>query len=149
ELIKIMATGGAITKGTKPWKARFSLEEMQTATDEAHNLGLKITAHANGTTAIGHSIEAGVDTIEHCTKFAENGIQYDEKLTEQLVEKGIYVCPTTNISWKLDRRRITERMPQLKKMYEAGVKFIAGTDAGIPQVTHDKYVDGLEVLTYT
>lgn len=149
DLIKIMATGGALTKGSSPWEARFTLEEMLAATDEAHKLGLKVASHAHGTPGIKTSIEAAVDTIEHCSWFTENGIQYDEELTRRLVEKGIYVCPTTNISWKIDRKRITERIPQLKRMHEMGVKFIVGTDAGIPHVTHDKYVDGLEVLQYT
>lgn len=149
DLIKIMATGGALTKGSSPWEARFTLEEMQAATNEAHTLGLKVASHAHGTPGIETSIEAGVDTIEHCSWFTENGIQYDEEQARKLIEKNIYVCPTTNISWKIDQRRITERIPQLKRMHEMGVKFIFGTDAGIPHVTHDKYVDGLEILTYT
>lgn len=149
DLIKIMSTGGAITKGTFPWQARFSLKEIKAATEESHALGLKVASHAHGVEGIRNSVEADVDTIEHCSWFTQDGTEYNEELVTKIIEKGIFICPTTNISWKIDTKRITERIPQLKMMYERGVKFIMGTDAGIPHVTHDKYVDGLEVLAHT
>ncbi|MBB4827028.1 imidazolonepropionase-like amidohydrolase [Sporosarcina luteola] len=149
DLIKIMATGGAITKGTFPWEASFNLQEMKATTEESHGLGLKVAAHAHGVEGIRNSVDANVDTIEHCSWFTKDGIEYNEELVTDIIDKGIYICPTTNISWKIDTKRIEDRIPQLKRMYERGVKFIMGTDAGIPHVTHDKYVDGLEVLALT
>lgn len=144
--IKIMATGGGHTKGTSQWKAQFTFDELTTAVDESHNFGKRIAAHAHGTLGIQDVVDAGVDTIEHCSWLSETGIDYDKALAEKIVEKNIYVCPTTNIKWKQNKARSEERIPQLKLMKQVGVKFIIGTDAGIATVPHDCYVDALEVM---
>src|SRR5699024_6047281 len=147
--IKIMATGGGHTKGTSQWLPQFTFEEMRTAVNETHYLNRKIAAHAHGTKGIKDIVNAGVDTIEHCSWLGESDVNYDENIANEIVKKNIYVCPTTNVKWKLSKKRRDERMPQLRLMKKAGVKFIIGTDAGIATVPHNRYVDAMVVLQDT
>src|SRR5699024_5169449 len=100
----------------------------------------------HGNTSIKNVVESNVDTIEHCTWVTKEGYLYNEEATQQIIEKKIYVCPTINTKWKKNEKRKRERIPQLKEMYQKGVKFITGTDAEISNVPHSDYVDGMEAM---
>ena len=147
DLIKVMATGGHLTKGSVPWHAQFHEGEMRVLVDDAHRLEKKVAAHAHGTDGIRNAAAARVDTIEHCT-WAGVGDQseYDAATTDRIAERGIYVCPTFNWRAKAVGNRWEQRAPQLDAMREAGVRIIAGTDSGIKLVPHREYVGGLEAL---
>ncbi|MEW6267559.1 MAG: amidohydrolase family protein [Thermodesulfobacteriota bacterium] len=145
--IKIMASGGVMTKGSAGWICQFDLKEMQGAVDEAHRVGKKIAAHAHGAAGIRNSVEAGVDTIEHCSWRTPEGYRLEEGTAELIGAKGIYVCSTTSRAWKHARAEMAPRFPIVRRMRELGIKFIAGTDAGVNLVPFNAYVDGLEVLS--
>lgn len=149
DLIKVMATGGNMTPGSAPWNAQFGLEELQTIVHEAHRLAKKVAAHAHGTPGISLAVAAGVDTIEHCSWQAEDGERkYDQAVAERIAAAGIFVCPTTN--WKAQGNpRWEQRAATLAHMREAGIRLIAGTDAGIGTTPHREYVGGLEALAAT
>lgn len=53
--------------GAELWEPQFTADELKVAVDEAHQLGLPVAAHAHGTSSIRAAVDAGVDTIEHCT----------------------------------------------------------------------------------
>jgi imidazolonepropionase-like amidohydrolase len=148
DLIKVMATGGFMTPGSAPWHAQFSQEELEAIVDEAHRLDKKVAAHAHGTPGIRRAAAAGVDTIEHCSWAApEGGLAYDPTLADAIAHAGIYVCPTTNCRYRdFPGARWEQRAEQLAAMRKAGVKLIAGTDAGINLTPHREYVAGLEAL---
>jgi imidazolonepropionase-like amidohydrolase len=74
DLIKLCATGGVLSKGTSVGAQQLTLEEMKAAVDEAHRLGLKVAAHAHGTSGINDAIRAGVDTIEHASLADEESL---------------------------------------------------------------------------
>ncbi|MFH1135600.1 MAG: amidohydrolase family protein [Pseudomonadota bacterium] len=145
--IKIMASGGVMTKGSAGWICQFDLREMQVAVDEAHRLGRKIAAHAHGPAGIHNAARAGVDTIEHCSWMTPEGYRLDEPTAAMIAEKGIFVCSTTSRDWKLAGAKAEPRYRVMRRMRELGIRFIAGTDAGVDFVPFDAYVDGLEVLT--
>ncbi len=44
-----MASGGNLTPGSRPELGQFEPDELRAAVDEAHRLGLPVTAHAHGT----------------------------------------------------------------------------------------------------
>src|SRR4051812_44325800 len=68
DLIKVMATGGHLTpSGPSMWDPQFTTEQLKIAVDQAHQLGLPVAAHAHATDGIAAAIQAGADTIEHCT----------------------------------------------------------------------------------
>ncbi|KAH9234508.1 hypothetical protein K456DRAFT_1948246 [Colletotrichum gloeosporioides 23] len=66
DVIKVMATGGFMTAGSHPSKARFSQAEMDAIADEAKKAGLPVTTHATGTEGIERAANARFNSIEHC-----------------------------------------------------------------------------------
>lgn len=147
DFIKIMHTGGFMTKGSAPWYNQFDRKELETATYESHRLDKKIAVHAHGAVGIKDAVDVGVDTIEHCSWVTSSGYDYSEEAAEKIVEKGIHICLTTNVGWgRMSGQWLEERLQNISRMKALGMKFIAGTDAGINLVPHDKYVGGLEAL---
>jgi imidazolonepropionase-like amidohydrolase len=155
DFLKVMATGGMMTKGSAPWFPQYDRRELEAITNEGRRVGKKTSAHCHGTTGIINAVAAGVDTIEHCSWLQPNGFLYDEETAGLIAERGIYVCPTTTghmTRWlrdpqMADRSRV--RLENLKKMIAIGVKLAAGTDAGINNVPFDSLVGGLEDLELT
>ena len=152
--IKVMATGGVFTKGTKPWKPQFAPSELQAVVDRAREHGREVAAHCHGTLGIDQAVEAGVRTIEHCSFAGETGFgtDFDARVVERIVARRpqLWVSPTVNQGWG---RRIEkdgkpteffERMSRtLGELSAAGARFVASTDAGIPGVPHDRLARGL------
>ncbi|HVB09802.1 MAG TPA: amidohydrolase family protein [Bacillota bacterium] len=155
DFLKVMATGGMMTKGSAPWFPQYDRRELEAITNEGRRVGKKTSAHCHGTEGIVNAVHAGVDTIEHCSWLMPQGYLYDEETAGLIAEKGIYVCPTTtghmtrwlNDPQMSDRSRV--RLENLKKMVALGVKLAAGTDAGINNVPFDSLVGGLEDLELT
>jgi len=141
DLIKVMATGGTLTAGTTPADAQFDVESLSEIVRMANDNHFLVAAHCHGTSGIRNASEAGVTTIEHCSWVGEAGWgrAYDEAVTRQIAEKGIWVSPTINAGW---RRYIgspnfeTNIKGNYDKMRQAGIKLISSTDAGIPNVRH-------------
>jgi imidazolonepropionase-like amidohydrolase len=63
--VKIMVTGGVMTPRSTPTAPGYTEAEIRAAVDEAHFLGLPISAHAIGGPALTNCIEAGIDSVEH------------------------------------------------------------------------------------
>ncbi len=152
DFLKVMATGGMMTKGSAPWFPQYDRRELEAITSEGRRVGKKTSAHCHGTEGIINAVHAGVDTIEHCSWLMPQGYLYDEETAGLIAEKGIYVCPTTTghmARWLQDPVRsdmMRVRLENLKKMISIGVKLAAGTDAGINNVGFDSLVGGLEDL---
>jgi imidazolonepropionase-like amidohydrolase len=147
DLIKVNATGGFMTTGSAPWFAQFSTDEFAVIVDEAHRLNKKVAAHAHGVEGIRRALEAGVDSIEHCTFVAGEGlIEPDLDLIDALAAAGTYVCATATFSLPEMMRANPNFVPPVALMRERGVKLIAGNDAGVDGVPHSAYVGGLETL---
>ena len=155
DFLKVMATGGMMTKGSAPWFPQYDRRELEAITNEGKRVGKKTSAHCHGTEGIVNAVHAGVDTIEHCSWLMPKGYLYDEDTAGLIAEKGIYVCPTTTghmAQWLQDPARsdmARVRLENLKKMLSIGVKLAAGTDAGINNVGFDSLVGGLEDLELT
>jgi imidazolonepropionase-like amidohydrolase len=147
DLIKVNATGGFMTAGSAPWFAQFSSEEFAVIVNEAHRLNKKVAAHAHGVEGIRRALAAGVDSIEHCTFVAGEGlIEPDLDLIDALAAAGTYVCATATFSLPAMMRANPSFVPPVALMRERGVRLIAGNDAGVDGVPHSAYVGGLETL---
>ena len=84
DVIKILATGGVLSKGDSPGAPQYTLEELKTAAEEAHMAGRKIAAHAHGAQGIKNAILAGIDSVEHASLIDDEGIRLAK-------EHGVYL----------------------------------------------------------
>ncbi|MFF9003555.1 amidohydrolase family protein [Streptomyces achromogenes] len=150
DLIKVMASGGALTPGgPRMWEAQFTPNQLRLIVAEAGRHGLAVAAHAHGSDTIAHCVAAGVRTIEHCSWRTAAGIVHDPAVIRRMVEDDVAVCRCVSGDWRLfldqmGPERAKAMTEVILKMREAGVRFIAGTDAGVPGARFDDYVGMLE-----
>ncbi len=148
DLIKVMATGGFMTRGSAPWHAQFTTAQLAVIVEEAKRVDKPVAAHVHGIEGIRRAVEAGVTTLEHCSFVTEtNERRFDEALAARIAEQQIFVCPTINVNAPyvaaLTGIRVGEHA---RALHETGVRIIAGTDAGIDNNPHHQYLGGLEYL---
>lgn len=155
DLVKLLVTGGVMSEASVPGVQHMTTEEMRAAVEEAHRLGRKVAAHAQGCDGIKECLRAGVDTIEH-------GHILDREAVELMVERGTYYVPTFAATYWMNEGDIASRIPPYaaKKSREAaeahlrsfalalerGVKIVCGTDAGSPGNRHGSNAVELEML---
>ncbi|MFF8021548.1 amidohydrolase family protein [Streptomyces sp. NPDC007896] len=150
DLIKVMASGGALTpSGPRMWEAQFTPGQLRLIVEEAERHGLGVAAHAHGSETIAHCVAAGVRTIEHCSWRTAEGIVHDPAVIRRMVENDVAVCRCVSGDWRLfldqmGPERAKAMVEVILEMREAGVRFIAGTDAGVPGARFDDYVGMLE-----
>ena len=65
DFVKVMATGARSNELEDPDPLQFTDPELAAVTDEAHRLGYRVSAHAEGLDGCAAAIRHGVDTIEH------------------------------------------------------------------------------------
>jgi imidazolonepropionase-like amidohydrolase len=140
QVIKICATGGVFSRNTEPGQQQMTYEEMKAVVDEAHMWGLKVAAHAHGTSGIREAIRAGVDTIEHASLIDEEGIRLAKQYGAYL-SMDIYNTDYTQAEGKKngvlednlrkDREIGDLQRENFRRAHQAGVKMVYGTDAGI------------------
>ncbi|MEW1632651.1 amidohydrolase family protein [Streptomyces sp. NPDC093801] len=149
QVVKVMAGGGGLTKGgAASWQSQFGVAELSVVVEEAHAAGVKVAAHAHGTQAIADAVEAGVDTIEHCTWMTETGFDLRTDVLDRIIERGIHVCPAVSPHWQMLPRFFGEERAKamfdlVRQMAEAGVRLVAGTDAGVQRAGFDGLVQAL------
>ncbi len=140
DVIKILATGGVLSKGDSPGAPQYTLEELKVAAETAHMAGRKIAAHAHGTEGIKNAILAGIDSIEHASLIDEEGIRLAKEHGTYLVmdiynddyllgEAPKFGLPEENIA----KEKMVGRLQRenFEKAVKAGVKMAFGTDAGV------------------
>ena len=151
DFIKVMASGGG-TVGTMSWLPSFSPAELAALADEAHRQGRTITAHCLCGKAIDWVVEAGFDGIEHASFLVErSGRQvFVPETAERVARSGIPCTSTLAVGGFMLRglksierrtpeeeaalqrwlRMFDQNLDQFRRMREAGVIWVAGTDAG-------------------
>jgi imidazolonepropionase-like amidohydrolase len=137
DVIKCATTGGASSRaGHGPSDPAFNLDEMRALVNEAHAQGRKVMCHALGGSGLRLALEAGVDSIEHGCYLDE-----DPELIPMMAERGIVLTPTLLV-YEYHREskapHVRERARALqdhhresiRRALAAGVRIVAGTDAG-------------------
>ena len=110
----------------------FSREEIATAVEEAHALGIKVSVDAGvhswgsswatGLYYLEWAVEAGVDVVEHM------GARTDETI-RLMAEKGIASVPTARHAEAMDQIMAGDTVIELlEKQRRAGIKMGVGTD---------------------
>jgi imidazolonepropionase-like amidohydrolase len=89
DFVKVMSTGARSVELEDPDPAQLTAEEMAALVDEAHRMGYRVAAHAEGLAGTELSIEHGVDTIEH-------GMYLHQRpdLLERMARTGQFLVPT-------------------------------------------------------
>jgi len=152
DLIKVMATGGRFTSGSRPLAPQFDPDTLTRIVDHARSLGYPVAAHCHGTPGIEAAVLAGVHSVEHCSWVGEAGwaSDYRPEIAAAMARRGIWVSPTINRGWQrmLDANgaTLTGMRAALVDMRAAGVPLMASTDAGIPGVFHHHLPEALAVF---
>ena len=155
DLIKMMATGGVMTKGVEPGNAQFIVAEMKVMIEEAHKAGRKAATHAQGLKGIKNALYAGIDSIEH-------GCFLDEECLELMKEQNTFLVPTLCApqciidkgvengvaKYMVDKTMKVKdaHVESVKKAYEKGIQIALGTDAGTPFNYHNNTAYEMELL---
>lgn len=153
QVIKCMATGGVLTKGSVVGAQQLSYDQMAAIAEEAGRTGRVTGAHCIGYEGTKAAILAGINTIEH-------GYMLDEALIELMIERGTFFSPTLIASRAIAtsddpapyaeeiRRKIAPiaegHITALEKAIKAGLTIVAGTDCGTPWNPVSRLVDELE-----
>ena len=151
DLVKVMATGGRFTRGSKPHAPQFELPVLTEIVDYAKEKGLSVAAHCHGTPGIDAAVRAGVHSIEHCSWVGDGGwaSDYQVGVVETMLDRGTWVSPTINAGWQrmldANNQTLIRMRRALVDMSAHGVPFMASTDAGIPGVFHHELPKALGV----
>jgi len=137
-VIKIMASRAGSAERC-PGGAELSVEEMRQICEEAHNQGIRVSAHAVGAESIRNAVLAGADTIEH-------GCFCDDESLQMMKERAIFLITTlyayhqqagrsSELGWP---EHVAQRSQQIMDVYpqtirralELGVPIAPGSDTG-------------------
>lgn len=140
--VKFMATGARSVVDEDPEPAQMTREEMSAIVDEAHRMGKRVAAHAEGLHGTKWAIEAGADSIEHGLS-----LHREPELLDSMASKGIVLVPTLSTFHDLAERfaaefavpLVEQAKRQLDEAYRtveaarrAGVTIAVGYDSGPP-----------------
>jgi len=170
DYIKIMGSGGG-TVGTCAWRPSYTVEELSAAVEEAHRLDRRVGIHCTCAEATRNAIAAGADHIEHAMFLAdEAGHQrFEADVADAVAQRDAAVTSTLGVGHFLvaalsaqeggppDARSTVERWRRIndsnadnvRRMRRAGVRYVAGTDAGWRFTPFDGLVTELELLRQT
>jgi len=142
EFIKFMATGARSVVLEDPEPAQMTLEEMKAIVDEAHRMGKRVAAHAEGLEGTRWALEAGADTIEHGL-----ALHREPVLLDDMAERGTVLVPTLSTFHDLAerfanifpvvlveqaKRQFEEALRTVETARRAGVTIALGYDSGPP-----------------
>lgn len=134
--IKIATSGGVLSIGDRVGWRNQTRAEISATVDEAHALGMLVSAHAHSEVGIGIAIDEGVDSVEH-------GTELSPEQAVLLAAAGTPVAPTLLINELIAQghggigAEAQEKAAELLVRRDAlfadaalkGVRFVLGTDA--------------------
>ena len=158
--IKVMVSGGNMTPGSDSLIDQYDLDTLKAIVCEAHERGKKVSGHVHSVIGVENAVEAGFDTLEHCSFKTPEGADYREELAAKMREKHIAVNPAMGKAYVLPPEEAAplpdkvamwgafqkSRFDTTEAMYRAGVKIIAGTDAGCKNTRFDEFYLTLNLL---
>lgn len=136
--LKILASGGVLSRDDNPLYAQFSKEELDAIMEEANRFELPVAAHVHGKPGIIAAVKAGVTSVEH--------VSYaDEECVNLIKERGtVFVATRTVVElllssggkglpkkvWEKAQQVGSHHMTAYKLAVEAGCTIALGTDTG-------------------
>lgn len=134
--VKVMASGGVLSRDDDVRHAQFSAGELDVIVEEATRVDRAVAAHVHGKAGILAAVRAGVATVEHVS-FA------DEECVDLIREKGVVYVATRTIvdlllrsggkglprsSWEKAKLCGSNHLTAYKLAIGAGVTIALGTD---------------------
>jgi len=117
----------------------WTLDELRTVCDTAHDLGIPVVGHCRNASSTRDAALAGFDMILHATFM-------DDEALEMVVDKKVPIVPTFTFQANLAdygdkvgadpglmeifRQEISGSADMLKRAYAAGVPMLCGTESG-------------------
>ncbi len=151
DFVKVMTTGARSNELEDPEPLQLTEPELAAVTDEAHRLGYRVAAHAEGLAGCAAAIGHGADTIEH-------GMYLHRRpdLLEAMAASGQVLVPTlSGYYWmaglgevvdpataqadpemppvlaELAQRNLREGAASMRAARQAGVKIALGSDMSL------------------
>jgi imidazolonepropionase-like amidohydrolase len=144
DFVKVMTTGARSVELEDPDPAQLTRDEVAALVQEAHRMGYRVAAHAEGLAGTELAIEEGVDTIEH-------GMYLNQRpdLLERMARGGQFLVPTLSCfygvggidgepgdppaTWSPPLRELAEHNLEqadltLRAARDAGVRIASGHD---------------------
>jgi len=148
DFVKVMTTGSRSNELEDPDPLQLTEAELTAVVDEAHRLGYRVSAHAEGLNGCAAAISRGADTIEH-------GMYLHQRpdLLAAMAEAGVALVPTlSGYYWmaglgeaideqaavplaemppalvQLARHNLAEGAATMRAASSAGVKIALGSD---------------------
>ena len=126
----------------------------------------QVTLLDDGTYTVTVSVTGHTGTVESASFRAivffscrvPDGSPYERPVPNEIAEKGIYVCPTFGVGQRaqqwMEEQGIENpfaahrhtRIDNLRKLWDTGVKFVSGNDAGVTMTRFDDFQLDLELL---
>ena len=138
--VKVCAGGGVVPAAEDEDRVEVPPETLAAIVAEAHRLGMKVAAHAQGPLAVASAARAGADSVEH-------GSLLDEAAARAMIESGTWLVPTFyRLRWRreqgaaagapadaLERAAASAQRVRVRqrRAIELGVRVALGTDATV------------------
>lgn len=165
DVIKVMATGGNMTRESNNRIPQFTAEELGLIVFEAHRGRKKVAAHAHNAEALRRCVSAGVDTLEHCGWRDADGnpdlTDADLASMRQAATVGVatlagiarYLLPDlavanpeaarTAVSMSPSGGDLREDFAWARVMRDAGIDVVLASDAGVRFTPFERFIDTL------
>ena len=137
--VKVVASRDIISPGMAT-ASQPTLEELTAAIEEAHKMGKRAIAHAQGHSAIEKVIKAGTNSVVH-------GFFMDEECADMMVKNNVFL-ESTNLyvkrvkdmgkgelpDWMVEKAIETweDKKKNFKMYLQKGIKISFGSDCGVP-----------------
>jgi len=151
DFVKVMTTGARSNELEDPEPLQFTEPELAAVTDEAHRLGYRVAAHAEGLDGCAAAISYGVDTIEHGMYLHErpdllaamaasgqvlvptlSGYYWMAGLGEVVDPAGAPAAPDMPpVLAELAQRNLREGAASMRAAHQEGVKIALGSDMSL------------------
>jgi imidazolonepropionase-like amidohydrolase len=152
DFVKVMTTGARSNELEDPDPLQFTEPELAAVTDEAHRLGYRVCAHAEGLDGCAAAIRHGVDTVEHGMYLHQrpdlldamaaagqvlvptlSGYYWMAGLSEEVIDPdGAEANPDMPpVLVELARRNMREGAASMRAARQAGVKIALGSDTSL------------------
>jgi len=149
DFIKVMATGGMMTPGSQAGHSQYDLETLSALVTDSHRLRRHVAAHVLGADGCRDAIDAGVDTLEHCSWLTADGIRGQSEIDAAAVDRIDATHQSVHMTLAAmnrtpfrdlahldalpadERERIRAAGANFRYMREQGVPHVVSTDAGV------------------